>query len=194
MLIDEDVQFAADGTGPLLQRDYWAVIQGCRVEPKEVVEFIRSRFHQLAPEGLVRFANDSHPDGPLCVGDSMTVRIRMARKCRVLVTDINDLSMTIVTVNGHPESGKITFGSYRNDRGDVIFHIRSRVRSSSIWHLAGFLSVGDSMQTNTWTDFIDRLANCVGCGIVGPIHADKKKVDEEAADADPYAPTFIAKR
>lgn len=192
--MDEQLQFASDGTGPLLQRDYWAVIHDCRIHPQEIIELLRSKFDQLAPEGLVRFISAARPNQPLSVGDLMEVKIRMTSEVKVRVVDISDLSLTIATVEGHPEAGKITFGAYHNDRGDVIFHIRSRARSSSALHFAGFLTAGDAMQTNTWTDFIDRLAHTVGDGVIGgQIFADKQEVDEQTEDADANTPTFIAR-
>lgn len=191
--MDEKIQCASDGTGPLIQRDYWAVIKSCRLEPEEAMELLRKKFDDLAPENLVRFSNASRPHKALTIGDAMTVKIRMAEEVRVKVVHVTDLSLTIATLDGHPEAGKITFGVYRNERGDVVFHIRSRARSRSVMDLAGFLTAGDAMQTNTWSDFIDRLAHTVGDGVHGHIVADKKEVDEEAEDADMKVPTFVAK-
>ena len=57
-------------------------------------------------------------------------------------------------LTGHPEAGRITFGAYRTVDGDVVFHIRSRACSSSLFNYLGFLVGGDPMQTATWTDFV----------------------------------------
>ena len=54
-----------------------------------------------------------------------------AFKTRVRVVDTNSLSLTLATDDGHPEAGRITFGVYPNDEGDIVFHIRSRARSGS---------------------------------------------------------------
>lgn len=114
-----------------------------------------------------------------------------AARVRVMHTDAN--SITLGTMRGHPESGRITFGAYRNGRDDVIIHIRSRARSSSATHYAGFLAAGDPMQTNTWTDFIDRLAHTVGDGIIGSISADIRTLDETDGLEDMTSPTYIAR-
>ncbi|HUE95701.1 MAG TPA: hypothetical protein VMN39_03530, partial [Longimicrobiaceae bacterium] len=75
----------------------------------------------------------------------------------------------------------------------VIFHIRSRARSSSGANYLGLLTAGDPMQTNTWTDFIDRLAHTVGDGILGKIHAETKEIEDEPEDpATVCSPTFQA--
>lgn len=182
---------ATDGFGPLLQRDYWAVIDGCEVSSRDVMRLVRERFPSLPPEDLVRFQHPE-PGRALEVGDELGIHIRMEGKTAVCVVHADENSLTLATLHGHPEAGRITFGAYPNPEGDVVFHIRSCARSSSRFHRAGFLAAGDPMQTNTWTDFIDRLAHTVGKGVVGMIHADVKKIEDDEEDRFD-APTFIAR-
>lgn len=182
---------AKDGVGPLLQRDYWAVIDGCQLSSRDVMRVVCKRFPGFAPDDLVRFELPE-PGRALEVGDELRVHIRMERETAVRVVHTDDNSLTLATVRGHPEAGRITFGAYPNDAGDVIFHIRSCARSSSRFRRAGFLAAGDPMQTNTWTDFIDRLAHTVGDGVVGAIHADVEQIEDDADDRFD-APTFIAR-
>jgi hypothetical protein len=185
---------ARAGFGPLLQRDYWAVIDGCQISSREVMHVVRQRFPGFPPEDLVRFEHPE-PGRALEVGDEMRIHIRMEGETAVCVVHSDDNSLTLATLKGHPEAGRITFGAYPNDAGDVVFHIRSCARSSSRFRRAGFLAAGDPMQTNTWTDFIDRLAHTVGDGVIGPIHADVIKIEDEKDENDDQIlePTFIAR-
>lgn len=189
--LEEGLTPAREGYGPLLQRDYWAVIRSCRLSCSEVALLVRRRFRDFPPDKLVRFA---HPedDRALEVGDELEVNIRMSGKTSVRVVHVNSNSLTLCTAKGHPEAGRITFGAYRNERGDVIFHIRSRARSSTMTRYAGFLTAGDPMQTTTWTDFIDRLAHTVGDGVIGAIRADVKRIGDEHDDPRVDTPTYIA--
>ena len=83
--------------------------------------------------------------------------------------------------------------SRRFRRGEVIFHIRSRARSSSTPTRLGFLAIGVAMQTNTWTYFINRAAASVHAQIRDVIHADTERVAELPEDGDPLrTPTFAA--
>lgn len=192
--LSDDLQLTPAGTGPLYQRDYWAVIDGCSGDPEEVMRVVRRQFKQLAPSELAAFSRSPDCTELIEEGEEMYVKIRMASEVRVRVVHVSDFSLTIATMEGHPEAGKITFGAYQNSHGDVVFHIRSRARSKSPMDLVGFHIAGDAMQTNTWTDFIDRLAHTVGCGVIGEIQAEKQNVDEIECDEDVSAPTFIAQK
>ena len=180
------------GAGPLLQRDYWAVVADCRLSPPEVVTFVRRRFPDFPPRELVVFHRADDSDEPLEVDDELEIDIRMAGRTAVRVVHTNANSFTLATLEGHPEAGRITFGAYRSLRGDVIFHIRSRARSSSSSRYAGFLAAGEPMQTNTWTDFVDRLAHTVGSGVIGAIHVDTADMRIEETEDDVHTPTYLA--
>ena len=192
----EPLQPASAGVGPLVQRDYWAVIDGCRCRPSEVVSLVASRFPELPPADVVVFERDGDggPPGLLEVGDELDIQIRLAGPARVRVVHTSPCSITLATLKGHPEAGRITFGSYRTVEGDVVFHIRSRARSSSLFTYLGFLAGGDPMQTTTWTDFVNNVAVSCGTGVMGAVHADTRALDPSEIDADEQtdAPTFIA--
>lgn len=182
---------AEEGVGPLLQRDYWAVLRACSLSCPDVASVVRERFLDFPPEDLVVFRRTGNDTEPLEVGDELEIQIRMAGATAVRVIHVGTNSLTLATAEGHPEAGRITFGAYRNDREDVIFHIRSRARSSTSAHYAGFLAAGEAMQTKTWTDFIDRLAHSIADGVIGSIYVETAViVDEEPEAVD--APTFIA--
>lgn len=189
----EGIVLASEGTGPLLQRDYWAVLRNCRLAPPDLVDTIARDFCEFAPSDLVRFERALRHPEPLELGEEMEVDIRMAGSCRVRVVHRDRNSLTLATLRGHPEAGRITFGSYRSADGEVIFHIRSRARSSSGTKYAGYVAAGEPMQTNTWTDFIDRVAHTVGDGVTGVIHAETTPIEDEGDVPERVCtPTFLA--
>jgi hypothetical protein len=156
-----------------------------------VADVVARHFEEFPPPSLVRFRRVD-PGDTLAVGDDIEVEIRGAGSFGVRVIHRDDQSLTLATLEGHPEAGRITFGAYDNAWGDVVFHIRSRARAGSRLHMAGFVFFGDPMQTNTWSDFIIRLAESVGEGVHGAVHAEKRSVSEEPGDRSMDAPTFIA--
>lgn len=189
----EGLLLASEGSGPLLQRDYWAVIENSSRTAEELGTILAEDFCRYAPEELVKFHRVDGRDEPLEVGVELEVQIRMAGECRVRVIHRDANSITLGTLKGHPEAGKITFGAYPNEHGDVIFHIRSKARSSDQLRYAGFLAVGEPMQTNTWTDFVDCVAHTAGDGVVGVIHAETTEINDDPEDPETVcSPTFKA--
>ena len=173
----------------MLQRDYWAVLADCPLKPSEVMTYVKEHFCALPPSSLVEFTIEGSVEKD-CEFD---IRIMPAQHCRVRVIHVDAQSLTLGTLAGHPEAGRITFGAYRNPAGEVIFHIRSRARSSSTAKLIGFLAIGDAMQTNTWTDFINNTAAGLGVRIRDAIRAETQRVEELPEDDEPLeAPTFLA--
>jgi hypothetical protein len=191
-LSNSNLQLADDGAGALLQRDYWAAIAECRVGPAELMADLRQRFCEFPPADLVSFSRAGKCDQPLSVGDELEIVIRMAGECRVRVTCCDEHSVTFSTLSGHPEAGRITFGSYRHDSGAVVFHIRSRSRSGDAKFAAGFLTIGEAMQTNTWADFVRTVASTYGSGVLGEVHVDTREVEANEEDRDVSRPTFVA--
>lgn len=187
--MDDQLLPATQGAGPLLQRDYWAVLDDCNLKPSEVMAYIKAHFCELPPPSLVQFDASNGVDKDA----ELDIRIKPVQQCRVRVTHCDAQSLTLGTLAGHPEAGRITFGAYRNPEGDVIFHIRSRARSASAAKRLGFLAIGDAMQTNTWTDFINNTAAALGARIRDAIVADTQHVDELPEDDQPLdTPTFKA--
>lgn len=190
-----DVVPAREGIGPLVQRDYWGVIDGCRASPVALMDQVARQFGDFAPPQLVSFARLDGSTEPLEVGVDLNVTIAGAGTFGVRVLDREAQSMTLATLSGHPEAGRITFGAYRNEWGDVIFHIRSRARSSSQKFAMAYAVLGEAMQTNTWTDFIWAVACTFGSGVRGTIHAETLQLsDDDVRQRDePSAPTFLAR-
>lgn len=180
---------AKSGVGPLLQRDYWAEIKDCRLTPSQVGSFLAEHFCELAPPELVEFHRTDERADPLTVGDELDIHIRFTGHCGVRVIHADDHSITLGTLRGHPEAGRITFGAYRSKDGGVIFHIRSRARASTRSRYTGFVAVGEPMQTKTWTDFVERVAGLLGAGVRDFVYEESAECADEA---DEECPTFVA--
>jgi hypothetical protein len=188
----EGLAAAIAGTGPLLQRDYWAVLDGCPLTPAEVVRLVSEHFPRFAPEDVVRFSRE-RAAVPIAVGEELGVSIAGAGGCEVRAIHVDDQSFTLATMRGHPEAGRITFGAYRNEHGDVLFHIRSRARSSDGLRYVGFLGIGEAMQTRAWTAFVNRVAVAASRGVVGAIRAETCHCEDEP-DEDAFCrPTYEAR-
>ena len=183
---------AREGVGPLLQRDYWAVVRGSKLRPSQVVTELRAHFPSFVPTELADFCARCG-ERPLEVGDELDITIAGAGDCMVRVVHLEAQSITLATAVGHPEAGRITFGAYRDDRGELVVHIRSRARSDSFLRLIGFFVVGEAMQTNTWTHFISRVAALAGGQIEDRIHAEMQSIEDDGEEDVLDQPTYLAR-
>jgi hypothetical protein len=174
---ERDVNYAEAGSGPLLQRDYVATFESGSCSPEDLARLVRERFVEFGPRETAAFERPGGGEGPLQVGDEMAIRIGGIMPCRVRVVQADDLCITLRTMNGHPEAGRISFKAGRDEQGRLTFHIRSRARSGGLLHYLGFLVVGRSMQARCWIRFLGRLADACGARIVGPVHVATSRVE-----------------
>jgi hypothetical protein len=190
----KDVQLASAGIGPLYQRDYWATILDVDVSPEEVMKRVRTEFPEFAPPETAYFKRCVDGCEPLVVGDELDINISRIADCRVRVAHVDRLSLTLRTLDGHPEAGRITFSAEKDDSGNLVFRIRSRARSHGLLRYLGFLLIGRTMQGRTWIRFIKRLAKALGGRIENDyvfrktVPVEDRKADEQEISAPTYAP------
>lgn len=182
---------ATGGVGPLLERDYSAILEGASCSPEDVGEKLRTRFERYAPAETAVFSRGGGKAGPLEVGDELAIRIALLGRCGVRVVHAGPCTLTFRTLEGHPEAGRITFGAESQPGGRIALHIRSRTRASGVVSYAGYLLMGKQMQSRCWIRFLDRLAADCGGRIVEKIRVRTRKVDEELGDGpDSDEPVF----
>ncbi len=174
---------AAQGTGPLLQRDYRAVLADCLYSPEHVMKIVRAGFPLFAPRDLVRFSRDGSASREPAVGDELEVGIKLAGSCHVRIVETDDRSLTMRTNDDHPEAGRITFAAERDERGRVVLHIRSRARANGLLRFLGYELMGRDMQTRVWLRFLERVAVVCGAHVVGGVQESTRKVSDSPGDA-----------
>ena len=185
------IAYAAAGCGPLFQRDYCGVIEGSEWTPETLGEEVRTHFVDFAPAETAAFQRPDGEGAPLKVGDELEIRISGVLPCKVRVVHADERSLTLRTLDGHPEAGRITFGAGRDGQGRLTFRIRSRARAGGLLHYLGFLLMGRVMQGRCWIRFIGCVADASGGRLFGPIRVTTERVDEEPADCSaPDLPTF----
>ena len=131
-------------------------------------------FHEHALEGVV-LSDDPAREVPLHVEHATGVD----QRC--------DLTQLRAASDGEYEVDSVY--AYIDGRADIQAH---GTREMPVWGRE-FLAGGDPMQTNTWTDFVDRVAHTVGDGVIGVIHAETTEIDDEPEDPESIcSPTFVA--
>ena len=186
-----EVQTADEGRGPLFQRDYVGIIEGSHWLPERVMEMVRTDFPLFSPEAFSSFCRCGDPSQPIQVGEEMEVNIKGTGCHQVVAVCVEPRSLTLRTIEGHPEAGRITFGCYHDEQGRLVFRIRSRARISNLVRLAGYYLMGRGGQTKIWTHFIERVAEGAGGRILGEIEVTTNHVEEMPADRGELdTPTF----
>ena len=170
------------------------MIEGTDWSPERVMEMVLTDFPLFSPEELASFARcTGDTTQPIRPGEELEVNIKGTGCHRVVAVDITPRSLTLRTVEGHPEAGRITFGADYDEYRRLVFRIRSRARSRSVPLLVGFLLMGKRAQERIWTRFVENVARGTGGRIRGQVATSTTPVDETAADREAVdAPTFDA--
>jgi hypothetical protein len=192
---EQGIVYASQGYGPLLKREYVAVIDGSDCTPEALADRVRTDFTAFAPRETARFECEERAEGePLCVADVLDIRLSLVGSCRVKVVHVDDRSLTLRTMDGHPELGRITFASGRDDQGRLRFSIVSRTRANGLANFTGFLLMGKQMQSRCWINFIGNLAEACGGKVLDAVKVRTEAVEEAPADRpggpdEPTCPT-----
>jgi uncharacterized protein DUF1990 len=163
---------ALQGFGKLWQKTYRVRLVGVEVTPSEVVQVWKERFPEFQPPnsrfypsmagvapGEVLFISASVGGVPVYTG------------VRVIYAD--DESFTVMTPEGHPESGWNTFSAYED--GTTVAQIQSLARANDPIYELGFRIVGSTTQERIWTHVLKSLA--AHFGVNEPVTLEKVCVD-----------------
>jgi hypothetical protein len=165
---------ALQGFGKLWQKTYRVRLTGADVTPKEVVRVWKEHFPDFQPPnsrfypsmagvapGEVLFISASVGGMPVYTG------------VRVIYAD--DESFTVMTPEGHPESGWNTFSAYEDEDGTTMAQIQSLARANDPIYEIGFRIVGSTTQERIWTHVLKSLA--AHFSVNEPVTLEKACVD-----------------
>jgi hypothetical protein len=183
------IQTAVAGHGPLWQRDYWTEIEQSTLTPEEIVLMLREEFPVFSPDEAAKFTRLDGRSTPLEVGDDMQVEIRGAGTSEVRVVSVTPRSLTLRTIDGHLEAGRISFGAYY-DKDKVVIRVRSKARSGSRRRHVAYILMGHVMQKKVWQVFISRVA--ARCGVENiAVQTSTTQIKGDLADTGELdTPTF----
>ncbi len=149
-----------EGFGALWEKTYRITLSGVDIKPVEVIEVLKETFPELQPRenrfypspsgirpGEIVLINASTPGGPVNTG--------------VLVAYADDESFTLMTPQGHPESGWVTFSAATNN-GATVCQIQGLARASDPVYEIALRLVGAKVQERIWTHVLASLAHRLG--------------------------------
>jgi len=163
---NQSEQPAATGSGPWLERRYYLDVARPRHTPAQLMAAVQRDVAAFAPEMLADFKKKSGPDDGLRVGEEFHITILGPWNGCVRVTEVGQTHFEFVTLEGHPEAGRIRFEAhYLDESPDVLrFEIRSRARSRDglVAFAYNTIGVGKKVQEATWVEFCRRVAAASG--------------------------------
>ncbi|HEX8272287.1 MAG TPA: DUF1990 family protein [Longimicrobiaceae bacterium] len=171
----------SDGTGELHRQSYWADIRGSRMEPRAILELVRSDFDGLTPDGLVKAGAEPGTQKRMEVGETLTLAIPLRGNIQVRVQEVTEEAVTCVTLEGHPLSGMIRFSAREQD-GATRFEVRSYTRASDLVDRVGMMMGGHAAQAATWTGMVEEVVRRSGGEAVDGVHSEMDAVPEEEAE------------
>lgn len=166
-------QPAAHGAGPELERRYRLDVIRPRLNATALMQAIQADLPSFAPQSLADFERRSGQPGSLHVGDEFYVKILGPWNGGVRVAQVDAVSFELVTLEGHPEAGRIRFEVLVPDAepDQLRFQIYSRARSRDglVAFMYDTVGGGKLMQEATWVEFCQRVAQTSGGEALGPV-------------------------
>ncbi|MBW4436332.1 MAG: hypothetical protein KME04_04320 [Pleurocapsa minor GSE-CHR-MK-17-07R] len=152
------------GFGQLWQKTFQATLVGSNHTPAEIVRVWKERFPEFQPPenrffpsvtgvkpGEVVLINASTPGGIMSTG--------------VMVMYSDEDSFTLITPQGHPESGWVTFSASQVDQ-NIVLQVQTLARASDPLYEVAFRLIASGMQDRIWQHVLTALAAHFGAPAV----------------------------
>jgi hypothetical protein len=152
------------GFGALWQKTYRVRLRGEDLTPAEVVRAWKENLPAFQPP-----QNRFYPSvAGVTPGEVVLINATvqgMPVGTGVMVLYADDESFTLMTPQGHPESGWVTFSAFEDDEegGTVIAQVQSMARANDPVYELGFRLMGAREQEKIWTHVLQSLAAHFAC-------------------------------
>jgi hypothetical protein len=145
------------GFGQLWQKTYRVRLEGCRVTPVELVAEWKAEFPRFWPTGNHFY----EPPTGILPGEVALLSLSLPGGAPLatgmLVVYADDESFTLMTPQGHMESGWITFSAY-DDAGCTVAQVQSIARANDPMYELGFMLFAHRVQEQFWQRVLRALA------------------------------------
>jgi len=162
------------GFGKMWQKTYRVRLGGVDASPAEVIQTWKENYKDFWPEGNVFYAPLAGitPGEVALISGSLPGGVKLSTGVMVLYAD--DESFTLMTPQGHPFSGWITFSSFEED-GATIAQAQVLMRANDPLYEVGLRMGGHKMEDEMWQKTLANLA--VHFGARDPVETNLVCVD-----------------
>lgn len=189
--VDDQVQLAEDGFGPLFHRLFRVRIAEARVDAARLMGQVCRDFKRFVPAEVVDVRAGELRSHGLDVADEFLVEMPGPWNGPVRVVHRDAESLRLVTLRGHLEAGQVQFRAYRDD--DVLlFEIELWARAASrlVHLLYAHLRLAKEVQLNMWVRFCQSAVAASGGRLVDGVHISTRSLgpsDTAAVHSTPPA-------
>ncbi len=168
-----------DGVGKLKRKQFWADIVGTPHSPEGLFEVFRRDFGKLTPMHL-KLGVEPGANAEIEQGATLTMALPARGTVQVRVEEINERRMTLCTLEGHALAGAIRFMT--EQRGDAVrFQIEVYDRPATIADWVMMNPIGDTMQSRTWEETVERVVLASDGLAVTGVEKDETTLDSQKA-------------
>ncbi|TGD83216.1 DUF1990 family protein [Hymenobacter wooponensis] len=172
-------QPAHTGSGPFFERRYWVDVQHPRQPAPELFRNVKDNIPEYSPDLLADFKKEKGQEHELNVDDEFSIKILGPWNGDVRVSEIGADYFELVTLENHPEAGRIRFilCPHPSLPDTIRFEIHSwaRSRDGLVAFTYDTLGMGKRVQQQTWETFCQRVGEKSGGLLLGPVHVETVK-------------------
>ncbi len=178
-LLDEQVQLAAGGVGPMFHRRFRVRIADSRLSPDELLAAVLGGFHRFVPREVVGIRREE--TGLLAVGEQFVVEMPGPWNGPVRVVQADAGCLRLATLQGHLEAGQVQFRSYE-DSGHLVFEVEAWARCATalVQLLYVRLRLAKEIQLNMWVRFCRSAVRAAHGRLVDGVHISTRYVPAES--------------
>jgi hypothetical protein len=152
------------GFGALWQKTYRVRLRGKDLAPAGVIRVWKERFPEFQPPQNRFFPSVAGvAPGEVVLINASLQGLPIGTGVMVLYAD--DESFTLMTPQGHPESGWVTFSAFADeqDEGAIVAQVQSIARANDPIYEIGFKLGGSKAQEQIWMHVLSSLAAYFVC-------------------------------
>ncbi|MBC6988105.1 DUF1990 family protein [Hymenobacter sp. BT491] len=179
-------QPAHEGSGALFERRYYVDIEHPTQSADALIEAIKCDVEHFSPDLLADFKKVKGEAHLIKEGDEFSIKILGPWNGLVRVDKVENMGFEFVTLEGHPEAGRIRFSLRHlpNQPDTLRFEIHSwaRSRDGLVSFAYDTLGIGRRVQEKTWCTFCERVAEASGGKVLAPVHIETIDHDHDTVE------------
>jgi anti-anti-sigma factor len=148
------------GFGPMWQKTYLLPIEKQGLNPHDMIAIMKQHFPEFQPSYNTFYPSSKGiAPGEIVAIDSLTPGGIVSTG--VLVSYADDTSFTLMTPQGHPEAGWVTFSARK--QGDTVeMQIQGLARAADPFYELAFRIAGSKLQETIWKHVLSSFASYIG--------------------------------